>query len=46
MSPTNWPTFWLAFADGFAFGAVLFASFAWFVILPTVGLLYSFGVLM
>lgn len=46
------PSLWEGFQDGLAIcGAVtlvtapLLAAFAWFVILPTVGLLYAFGVL-
>lgn len=42
---TNWPAFRSSFFDGWALAAVVFASFSWLVILPTVGLLYSFGVL-
>lgn len=45
MNNTNWPAFWRGFFDGWAAAAIIFAAFAWLVILPTVGLLYSFGVL-
>lgn len=47
MNPNiNWPAFWSGFFDGWTLAAVIFAAFAWLVILPTVGLLYCFGVLM
>jgi hypothetical protein len=45
MSNTNWPAFWRGFFAGWGEAAIIVAIFAWFVVLPTVGLLYSFGVL-
>lgn len=42
---TNWPAFWSEFIDVCLLAAITIGAFAWFVVLPTVGLLYSFGVL-
>jgi len=46
MNPNiNWPAFWSEFIGGCLLSTMLLATFAWFVILPTVGLLFCFGVL-
>ncbi|WP_281010975.1 hypothetical protein [Borborobacter arsenicus] len=42
---SNWPQFWTDFFAGWTVALILASALAWFVILPTVGLLYSFGVL-